>query len=114
MTELFLPSNFGGRIRTRELTQQSCAAQTGGMTLLGQYNAACTVRRLARRKIQIYQCWAKFLRFHHARAGRWIHPTHMGELEVGAFLADLAVNRRAEESTQNQALARSSFGTAMS
>ena len=75
------------------------------MRLLDQYEAACKVRRLAARTIPTYKRWVEeFLRFHHDRTGRWIHPQEMGEREVEAFLTHLAVNRRVAESTQNQAL----------
>ena len=75
------------------------------MKLLDQYEAACKVRRLAVRTIPTYKRWVEeFLRFHHDRTGRWIHPQEMGEREVEAFLTHLAVNRRVAESTQNQAL----------
>lgn len=74
------------------------------MKLLDQYEAACKVRRLARRTIQTYRRWVdEFLRFHHDRTGHWIHPQEMGEKEVEAFLTHIAVNRRVAESTQNQA-----------
>ena len=75
------------------------------MKLLDQYEAACKVRRLAVRTVPTYKRWVEeFLRFHHDRTGRWIHPQEMGEREVEAFLTHLAVNRRVAESTQNQAL----------
>jgi len=75
------------------------------MKLFDQYEAACKVRRLARRTIQTYRRWVEdFLRFHHDRTGDWIHPNDIGEPEVEAFLTHLAVNRRVAESTQNQAL----------
>jgi hypothetical protein len=75
------------------------------MKLLDQYEAACKVRQLAPRTIQTYRRWVEeYLRFHHDRTGRWIHPQDMGEKEVEAFLTHLAVNRRSAASTQNQAL----------
>jgi integron integrase len=75
------------------------------MKVLDQYEAACKVRRLAARTIPTYKRWVEeFLRFHHDRTGRWIHPEEIGEREVEAFLTHLAVNRRVAESTQNQAL----------
>ena len=75
------------------------------MKLLEQYEAVGKVRRLASRTIQTYRRWVEeFLRFHHDRTGRWIHPQEMGGPEVQAFLTRLAVNRRVAESTQNQAL----------
>jgi integron integrase len=75
------------------------------MKLLDQYEAACKVRRLAPRTIPTYKRWVEeFLRFHHDRLGRWVHPQEMSEAEVEAFLTHLAVNRRVAESTQNQAL----------
>ena len=75
------------------------------MKLLDQYEAACKVRRLARRTIQTCRRWVEeFLRFHHDRTGHWIYPKEMGEKEVEAFLMHLALNRCVAESTQNQAL----------
>ena len=75
------------------------------MKLLEQYVAACKVRRLAPRTVQIYTRWVEeFLRFHQKRTGKWIHPAEMGEGEVEAFLTHLAVNRRLAGSSQNQAL----------
>ena len=75
------------------------------MKLLDQYQAACQVRRLARRTIPTYRRWVEeFLRFQHDRVGRWMHPQELGEKEVEAFLTHLAVNRKVAESTQNQAL----------
>ncbi len=47
-----------------------------------------------------YVAWyVRFVKFHGLR-----HPEEMGAAEVEAFLTDLAVNRRAGPSTQNQAL----------
>jgi len=93
------------QIRLRELTQQFLRDRLKGMKLLEQYEAACKVRRLAPRTIQTYRRWVEeYLRFHHHRTGRWIHPMEMGEKEVEAFLTHLAVNRRSAASTQNQAL----------
>jgi site-specific recombinase XerD len=75
------------------------------MKLLDQFEAACNVRRLARRTTQTYTRWVQdFLRFHRQRAGRWIHPRDMSAADVEAFLTHLAVNRRVAASTQNQAL----------
>jgi integron integrase len=93
------------RDRPRELTKQFLRDILGVMMLLDQYEAAGKARRLAPRTIQTYCRWVEeFLRFHHDRTGRWIHPDDMGEKEVEAFLTHLAVNRRVAASTQNQAL----------
>jgi site-specific recombinase XerD len=75
------------------------------MKLLDRYEAACKVPHLARRTIQTYRRWVeKFLRFQHDRTGTWIHPEHMDQPEVEAFLTHLAVNRRVTPSTPNHAL----------
>lgn len=92
-------------IPLRELTEQFLRGTLDGMKLLDQYEAACKVRRLAPRTIQTCRRWVEeHLRFHHDRAGRWIHPQDLGEKEVEASLTHLAVNRQSAASTQNQAL----------
>ena len=49
---------------------------------------------------QAYAGWCRrFLLFHDKK-----HPKDMGEVEIRAFLTDLAVTRRVATSTQNQAL----------
>lgn len=81
------------QIRLCELTQQFLRGTRNHMTLLDQYEAACKVRRLARRTIPTYRRWSEeFLRFHHDRTGQWTHPQEMGMKEVEAFLTHLAVN----------------------
>ncbi len=52
------------------------------MKLLDQYEAACNVRQLSflRQTTGVEE----FLRFHHNRRGRWVHPQEMGEAEVEA------------------------------
>jgi hypothetical protein len=79
--------------------------QNGGVKLLDQYEAACKVRRLRRAPSRPTSAGSrKFLRDHHDRRSRWVHPQEMSEAEVEPFLTRLAVNRRVVESTQNQAL----------
>ena len=95
-----------GTSSAAKLTEQSLRGTFGDMKLLDQYKTACTVRRLARRTIQTYQrCVEDFLRFHHDRAGRRIHPMDMEEPEVEAFLTHLAVNRHVNEKSAFEALA---------
>src|SRR5947209_562138 len=61
------------------IDRANLARQNGGMKLLDQYEAACKVRRLAARSIPTCKRWVEeFLRFHHDRTGRWIHPQEMG------------------------------------
>ena len=84
------------------------------MKLLDRYEAACRVRRPAVRAIQTYRRWVEeFLRFHHERTGRCIHPQEMGEADVEAFLTHLAVNRRVAESRRIRRSGRSFSSTAM-
>jgi integron integrase len=63
-------------------------------------------RRIMRRKHyayrteQRYLAWIRrFILFHNKR-----HPTHMGRLEIEAFLTHLAVKEKVAAATQNQAL----------
>ena len=69
--------------------------------LLDRLRGAMLMRRYSPRTSDAYVFWAwKFILFHGKR-----HPDVMGEAEVKAFLAYLAVTRKVAPSTQNQALA---------
>ena len=74
--------------------------------LLHAVRSACRLRHYAIRTEAAYSSWAKrFCLFHRDADGRPRHPNDMGEPEVAAFLAHLAVDRHVAASTQNQALA---------
>jgi site-specific recombinase XerD len=61
---------------------------------------AARLRHMSPRTEDAYVAWIRrFILFHDKR-----HPKEMGALEVVAFLTDLAVRRRVEAATQNQAL----------
>jgi len=67
--------------------------------LLGQVRRAIRVRHYSRRTEQAYLSWVRrYVRCHGMR-----HPGEMGEIEVGAFLTDLAERGRVSAATQNQA-----------
>jgi len=67
--------------------------------LLAEVRRAIRVRHYSRRTEEAYVRWVRqYVRFHHLR-----HPGDLGEADVGAFLADLAVRARVSASTQNQA-----------
>ena len=69
--------------------------------LLDQVRDTLRVKHYSIRTEQAYVDWIKqFIIFNDKR-----HPREMGEREVSAFLAHLAVNRNVAASTQNQALA---------
>ena len=69
--------------------------------LLDQVRDTMRVKHYSIRTEQAYVDWIKqFIIFNDKR-----HPREMGEREVSAFLAHLAVNRNVAASTQNQALA---------
>lgn len=69
--------------------------------LLDRLRDAILTRRYSPRTSDAYVFWArKFILFHGKR-----HPDVMGEPEIKAFLAYLAVSRKVAPSTQNQALA---------
>jgi integron integrase len=67
--------------------------------LLAEVRRAIRVRHYSRRTEQAYVRWVRqYIRFHELR-----HPRDLGEAEVAAFLADLAVRARLSAATQNQA-----------
>jgi integron integrase len=68
--------------------------------LVDRIRAVIRAKHYSRRTEEAYIHWAKqFILFHRKR-----HPLEMGEIEVGAFLEHLAVNKAVAASTQNQAL----------
>ena len=75
------------------------------MKPLEQAHEACVTKHYSRRTEESYTRWIeRFLRFHRARFGGWIHPIDMTASHVESFLTDLAVHRNVAASTQNQAL----------
>ena len=70
------------------------------MKLLAQVRTAIRLRHYSRRTEKQYIWWIRrFIEFHARR-----HPAELGQAEVAAFLAHLAVGRRVSGATQNQAL----------
>lgn len=67
--------------------------------LLDQVRSVMRTAHYSHRTEESYCDWIRrFILFHAKR-----HPREMGEVEVGAFLTHLAVNRNVSASTQNQA-----------
>lgn len=84
--------------------------QTSGISaarkspLLEETRRLLRARHMSIRTEESYLRWIeKFLRFHFAQQGKWIHPAEMGDLEINQFLTHLAVEKRVSASTQNQA-----------
>jgi len=72
----------------------------GGSKLLGEMRDLIRRKHYSIRTEQAYLEWAKrYILFHGKR-----HPQEMGEVQIVAFLNDLAVKRNVAASTQNQAL----------
>lgn len=70
------------------------------MKLLSQVRTEIRLRHYSRRTEKQYLWWIRrFIEFHKRR-----HPAELGQAEVAAFLAHLAVERRVSAATQNQAL----------
>lgn len=70
--------------------------------LLDRVRLAIRARHYSRRTGEAYAGWIRrFIVFHEKR-----HPSHMGEAEIGAFLAWLADARRVSASTQSQGAER--------
>lgn len=68
--------------------------------LLTQLRRAIRLRHYSGRTEEAYVLWVRrFVAFHGRR-----HPAELGEVEISAFLTDLAVRGRVSSSTQNQAL----------
>jgi integron integrase len=75
------------------------------MKVLEQVELAGRRLRLAPNTISAYTAWIeRYLRFSHARLGRWEHPARLGTSDCEAFLNDLVLRRRLSASSQNQAL----------
>ncbi|MGA2282034.1 MAG: integron integrase [Verrucomicrobiota bacterium] len=79
------------------------------LKFLDQCREVMRFKQLSRRTEETYLQWIRrFILFHRRAggAGRWIwrHPKEMGEVEVRAFLTDLAAKRLVSAATQNQAL----------
>lgn len=72
--------------------------------LLEKTRQAMRARHMSIRTEEAYLRWIEeFLRFHRDKAGKWVHPSEMGGLEISDYLTHLAVQRRVAASTQNQA-----------
>jgi integron integrase len=68
--------------------------------LLDEVRAVARMRHLSIRTEKAYVSWIRrFIFFHHKR-----HPREMGEVEIRAFISDLAVNGGITASTQTVAL----------
>lgn len=71
-----------------------------GQKLLTRVREAMRVRHLSPRTEEAYTHWIRrYILFHRKR-----HPAEMGEVEINAFLTDLAVHKQVSPSTQTQAL----------
>ncbi len=69
-------------------------------TLVDRVRALLRARHYSYRTEEAYVAWVKrFIRFNGMR-----HPRHLGEVEVNAFLTQLAVRDKVAASTQTQAL----------
>jgi integron integrase len=69
--------------------------------LLDRVRAGLHARHYSNRTVRAYLGWIRrYIVFHGKR-----HPEEMGGDEVGAFLSNLAIEKRVSSSTQNQALA---------
>jgi hypothetical protein len=69
--------------------------------LLDQVRASLRARHYSVRTEKAYVAWIRrFILFHGKR-----HPEMMSEVEIGAYLSNLASEARVSASTQNQALA---------
>jgi integron integrase len=80
---------------------QAGRMSAGSPRLLDRVRACLQARHYSRRTVRAYLGWIRrFIIFHGKR-----HPDQMGGPEVGAFLSNLAVERKVSSSTQNQALA---------
>ena len=73
--------------------------------LLDRLRAACRTRGYSIHTETTYGHWTRRLvRFHQHRTGRPLHPEHMTEADVAAFLSHLALERDVAIATQRQAL----------
>lgn len=75
------------------------------MKLLDQLAAACRTMNFARATEACYLAWVEdYLRYHRRVAGQWVHPQHLREAAVEAYLTHLAVDRQLSASSQSQAM----------
>lgn len=73
--------------------------------LLDRVRDVLRVRHMSYRTEQVYVGWVqRYVRFHARRAGRFVHPQHLREPHVEAFVNHLALDRDVAKSTQTQAL----------
>ena len=73
--------------------------------LLDRVRDVLRVRHMSYRTEQAYVGWVqRYVRFHARRAGRFVHPQHLREAHVEAFVNHLALERDVAKSTQTQAL----------
>ena len=98
------------------MTPQSGLANTAHMSqdkllpnpkarLRDQFHEVARFKHLSPRSETAYWEWVvRFLKFHKARAGAWLHPRELGSRAVTPFLTWLATERDVSVSTQNQAL----------
>jgi hypothetical protein len=78
------------------------ASPTQPPRLLTAVRFAIRRHQLSKRTEQAYLDWVRrYVRFHHLR-----HPAELGEVELVAFVTDLAARGRVAQSTQMQALTR--------
>jgi hypothetical protein len=83
---------------------ESSASRLHRSPLLEQARQLIRAKHLSIRTEAAYLNWMeRFLRYHRDQAGRWVHPTEMGNSEINAFLTHLAVDGQVAASTQNQA-----------
>jgi integron integrase len=74
-------------------------------SLLEQVRCLMRLRHMSIRTEEAYCQWiVRFLQFHKAKRGDWVHPSEMGSDEANDFLSSLAVDGQVAASTQNQAL----------
>ena len=86
--------------RLASLTYSHAPDTASPPKLLDRVRTAIRVKHYSRRTEQAYVDWIRrYILFHKKQ-----HPSMLGEAEVSAFLAWLAVERRVSASTQNQAL----------
>ncbi len=73
--------------------------------LLDRLRTACRMAGYSYRTEQAYSHWTRrFVLFHRARAGRYVHPLDLADADVAAFVSHLAADRLVAASTQRQAL----------
>ena len=83
---------------------ESSSSRPHRSPLLEQARQLMRAKHLSIRTEAAYLNWMeRFLRFHRQLAGRWVHPSEMGNSEINAYLTHLAVEGQVAASTQNQA-----------